>query len=174
MTNSLYHYYALMTGKAVQQEKAKVLYVDTTTRAGLGLLPELRRRRNYDFFCLNDGSFPKSAAPSGRSAWSISWSATSPSRAMGKGCRRYQSAGLGRTDGVSTIGGWLNSESRRDGSMNIPLSAICRFACAGETKVPTVLPVPIGITECTTVSGYTCTRLQACAASRPRVPRPQR
>ncbi|RFZ30237.1 Capsular polysaccharide phosphotransferase SacB [Mycobacterium marinum] len=59
MTNSLYHYYALMTGKAVQQEKAKVLYVDTTTRAGLGLLPELRRRRNYDFFCLNDGSFPE-------------------------------------------------------------------------------------------------------------------
>ncbi|MDC8983282.1 stealth family protein [Mycobacterium marinum] len=59
VTNSLYHYYALMTGKAVQQEKAKVLYVDTTTRAGLGLLPELRRRRNFDFFCLNDGSFPE-------------------------------------------------------------------------------------------------------------------
>jgi hypothetical protein len=59
VTNSFYHYYALMTGRAVQQEKAKVLYVDTTTRAGLGLLPELRRRRAHDFFCLNDGSFPE-------------------------------------------------------------------------------------------------------------------
>ncbi|KLO29872.1 stealth family protein [Mycobacterium haemophilum] len=59
VTNSLYHYYALMTGRAVQQEKAKVLYVDTTSYAGLDLLPELRKRRNYDFFCLNDGSFPE-------------------------------------------------------------------------------------------------------------------
>jgi hypothetical protein len=59
VTNSLYHYYSLMTGRAVQQERAKVLYVDTTTQAGLGLLPELRRRRAHDFFCLNDGSFPE-------------------------------------------------------------------------------------------------------------------
>lgn len=59
VTNSLYHYYALMTGRAVQQEKAKVLYVDTTTRAGLALLPQLRRKRGHDFFCLNDGSFPE-------------------------------------------------------------------------------------------------------------------
>ncbi|ETW24471.1 stealth family protein [Mycobacterium gastri] len=62
VTNSLYHYYALMTGRAVQQEKAKVLYVDTTSYAGLDLLPELRRQRNYDFFCLNDGSFPEVGA----------------------------------------------------------------------------------------------------------------
>jgi len=62
VTNSLYHYYALMTGRAVQQEKAKVLYVDTTTRAGLDLLPGLRKRRGYDFFCLNDGSFPEVSA----------------------------------------------------------------------------------------------------------------
>ena len=62
VTNSLYHYYALMTGRAVQQEKAKVRYVDTTTHAGLDLLPELRKRRGYDFFCLNDGSFPEVSA----------------------------------------------------------------------------------------------------------------
>jgi hypothetical protein len=66
VTNSFYHYYALMTGRAVQQEKAKVLYVDTTTRAGLGLLPLLRKRRGYDFFCLNDGSFPE--VPAGERA----------------------------------------------------------------------------------------------------------
>jgi hypothetical protein len=59
VTNSFYHYYALMTGRAVQQEKAKVLYVNTTTRAGLDLLPVLRKKRGYDFFCLNDSSFPE-------------------------------------------------------------------------------------------------------------------
>lgn len=62
VTNSFYHYYALMTGRAVQQEKAKVLYVNTTSYAGLGLLPELRKGRAYDFFCLNDGSFPEVSA----------------------------------------------------------------------------------------------------------------
>jgi hypothetical protein len=62
VTNSFYHYYALMTGHAVQQEKAKVLYVNTTTRAGLDLLPELRKKREYHFFCLNDSSFPEVSA----------------------------------------------------------------------------------------------------------------
>jgi hypothetical protein len=62
VTNSFYHYYALMTGRAVQQEKAKVRYVNTTTREGLGLLPELRKRCGYDFFCLNDSSFPEVSA----------------------------------------------------------------------------------------------------------------
>lgn len=62
VTNSFYHYYALMTGRAVQQEKAKVLYVDTTTRADLDLLPVLRKKRGYDFFCLNDSSFPEVSA----------------------------------------------------------------------------------------------------------------
>jgi hypothetical protein len=62
VTNSFYHYYALMTGRAVQQEKARVLYVDTTSHRGLALLPELRKRRGYDFFCLNDGSFPEVSA----------------------------------------------------------------------------------------------------------------
>lgn len=72
VTNSLYHYYALMTGRAVQQEKAKVLYVDTTSRAGLALLPELRKRRKYDFFCLNDGSFPEVGAAE-RAEWVVSF-----------------------------------------------------------------------------------------------------
>lgn len=62
VTNSLYHYYALLTGRAVQQEKANVRYVNTTTRAGLDLLPELRKRRRHHFFCLNDSSFPEVSA----------------------------------------------------------------------------------------------------------------
>lgn len=62
VTNSFYHYYALMTGRAVQQEKAKVLYVNTTAREGLDLLPVLRKKRGYDFFCLNDSSFPEVSA----------------------------------------------------------------------------------------------------------------
>lgn len=59
VTNSFYHYYALLTGRAVQQEKANVRYVNTTTRAGLNLLPELRKKRRQHFFCLNDSSFPE-------------------------------------------------------------------------------------------------------------------
>ena len=62
VTNSLYHYYALITGRAVQQEAAKVLYVDTTTEPGLKKLPELLKKRKFDFFCLNDGSFPEVGA----------------------------------------------------------------------------------------------------------------
>ena len=84
VTNSLYHYYALMTGRAVQQEKAKVLYVDTTTCAGLRLLPELRKRRGYDFFCLNDGSFPEVPAAERAERVVGSWNATSPYRRPGR------------------------------------------------------------------------------------------
>jgi Stealth protein CR2, conserved region 2/Stealth protein CR3, conserved region 3/Stealth protein CR4, conserved region 4/Stealth protein CR1, conserved region 1 len=62
VTNSLYHYFALFTGRAVQKIGAKVLYVDTTTRKGLGMLDKLLRTRSYDFFCLNDGSFPEVSA----------------------------------------------------------------------------------------------------------------
>lgn len=61
VTNSLYHYYALLTGRAVQNTDSNVLYVDTTTHKGLGLLKRLGRRRDFDFFCLNDGSFPEVA-----------------------------------------------------------------------------------------------------------------
>ncbi len=59
VTNSLYHYYALLTGRAVPQEKAKMRYVDTTSRKGLALLDGIARRRKFHFFCLNDGSFPE-------------------------------------------------------------------------------------------------------------------
>nr|WP_255222247.1 stealth family protein [Nocardia otitidiscaviarum] len=59
VTNSLYHYYALFTGRAVPQERAEVRYVDTTLYTGLALLDGLAARRNVDFFCLNDGSFPE-------------------------------------------------------------------------------------------------------------------
>ncbi|PNI08604.1 sugar phosphotransferase [Arthrobacter sp. AFG7.2] len=59
VTNSFYHYYALLTGRAVTQTAAKVRYVDTTMKAGLKYLPKLLAKRNMDFFCLNDGSFPE-------------------------------------------------------------------------------------------------------------------
>jgi hypothetical protein len=59
VTNSFYHYYALLTGRAVTQTAARVRYVDTTARAGLNYLPKLLAKRNMDFFCLNDGSFPE-------------------------------------------------------------------------------------------------------------------
>ncbi len=59
VTNSFYHYYALLTGHAVTQTAARVRYVDTTARAGLNYLPKLLAKRNMDFFCLNDGSFPE-------------------------------------------------------------------------------------------------------------------
>ncbi|MEA9985015.1 MULTISPECIES: stealth family protein [Subtercola] len=62
VTNSLYHYYALMTGQAVVQEAARVRYVDTTQRSGLGMLPGLLNKRSFDFFCLNDGSYPEVSA----------------------------------------------------------------------------------------------------------------
>jgi hypothetical protein len=62
VTNSFYHYYALLTGRAVTQTAAKVRYVDTTMRTGLNYLPKLLSKRNVDFFCLNDGSFPEVSA----------------------------------------------------------------------------------------------------------------
>lgn len=59
VTNSLYHYYALLTGRAVTQETARTDYVDTTTLSGLKSMDKLLVRRNLDMFCLNDGSFPE-------------------------------------------------------------------------------------------------------------------
>jgi len=61
VTNSLYHYYALLTGRAVPQETATMRYVDTTCHTGLALLGGLGASRDTDFFCLNDGSFPEVA-----------------------------------------------------------------------------------------------------------------
>ena len=59
VTNSLYHYYALMTGRAVAQTQARSLYVETTLRLALWQMNKLRKRRDQDMFCLNDGSFPE-------------------------------------------------------------------------------------------------------------------
>jgi hypothetical protein len=59
VTNSLYHYFALITGRAVIQTDARVRYVDTTARQGVSDMKRLLKRRDYDFFCLNDGSFPE-------------------------------------------------------------------------------------------------------------------
>jgi hypothetical protein len=59
VTNSLYHYYALLTGRALRNESATAQYVDTTTGAGLRSLDKLLRKRSFDCFCLNDGSFPE-------------------------------------------------------------------------------------------------------------------
>jgi UDP-glucose 4-epimerase len=59
VTNSLYHYYALMVGKAVQQNGAKVRYIETTLRSARDAMDELLLRRDQDMFCLNDGSRPE-------------------------------------------------------------------------------------------------------------------
>ena len=59
VTNSLYHYYALMTGRAVVQTTARVTYVETTLASSLRQMKTLLKDRSQDFFCLNDGSEPE-------------------------------------------------------------------------------------------------------------------
>jgi UDP-glucose 4-epimerase len=59
VTNSLYHYYALMTGRAVQQTEARVRYVETTLASAPAEMERILRDRDHDFFCLNDGSAPE-------------------------------------------------------------------------------------------------------------------
>jgi hypothetical protein len=59
VTNSLYHYYALLTGRAVTQTALRVLYVETTLARSADLLRRLERRRRYEMFCLNDGNEPE-------------------------------------------------------------------------------------------------------------------
>ncbi|TAM66273.1 MAG: sugar phosphotransferase [Microbacteriaceae bacterium] len=59
VTNSFYHYYALMTGRAVVQTQARVGYIETTLRMALRQMDKLLRRRDHDMFCLNDGSRPE-------------------------------------------------------------------------------------------------------------------
>ncbi|MFD4421003.1 stealth family protein [Agromyces sp. NPDC058484] len=59
VTNSLYHYYGLLTGKAVVQTDARVKYIETTLRTSLPAMRRLLKRRDQDMFCLNDGSFPE-------------------------------------------------------------------------------------------------------------------
>ncbi|WP_382303600.1 stealth family protein [Herbiconiux sp. UC225_62] len=59
VTNSFYHYYALMTGRAVVQTEAKVKYIETTLRSALKEMDVLLKKRSMDMFCLNDGSKPE-------------------------------------------------------------------------------------------------------------------
>lgn len=59
VTNSFYHYYALMTGRAVVQTQARVRYIETTLRSALKAMRRLLKRRDADMFCLNDGSKPE-------------------------------------------------------------------------------------------------------------------
>ncbi|HEY5222710.1 MAG TPA: stealth family protein [Microbacteriaceae bacterium] len=59
VTNSFYHYYALMTGRAVVQTQARVGYIETTLRMALRQMDKLLKRRDHDMFCLNDGSKPE-------------------------------------------------------------------------------------------------------------------
>lgn len=81
VTNSLYHYYAMLTGRAVPQEMARMRYVDTTSQRGLALLDVLAVHRDVDFFCLNDGSFPEVAEADRVRAVSEFLSAYFPDRA---------------------------------------------------------------------------------------------
>jgi UDP-glucose 4-epimerase len=62
VTNSLYHYYALMTGRAVTQTQAKVLYIETTLKQAPAMMKRLLKARDQDMFCLNDGSKPEISA----------------------------------------------------------------------------------------------------------------
>ncbi|QOC25069.1 stealth conserved region 3 domain-containing protein [Microbacterium hominis] len=55
VTNSLYHYYALMTGRAVATTAPRVTYVQTTMVSALRKMRRLEERRDADMFCLNDG-----------------------------------------------------------------------------------------------------------------------
>jgi hypothetical protein len=59
VTNSFYHYYALMTGRAVVQTQARVMYVETTLKSSHSQMNSLLKSRSMDFFCLNDGSAPE-------------------------------------------------------------------------------------------------------------------
>jgi hypothetical protein len=55
VTNSLYHYYALMTGRAVATHRPNVRYIQTTLTASLRRMERLAERTDVDMFCLNDG-----------------------------------------------------------------------------------------------------------------------
>jgi hypothetical protein len=55
VTNCLYHYYALMTGRAIATHRPRVRYVQTTMAKSLRRMETLAERRDVDMFCLNDG-----------------------------------------------------------------------------------------------------------------------
>ncbi len=55
VTNSLAHYYACFTGRALPTTEPRVRYVQTTLSGELERLDRLTERRDVDMFCLNDG-----------------------------------------------------------------------------------------------------------------------
>lgn len=55
VTNCLYHYYALETGRAVASTAPRVRYCQTTLASGLRRMERLAERADVDMFCLNDG-----------------------------------------------------------------------------------------------------------------------
>ncbi len=59
VTNSLYHHYALATGRAVITTEPRTRYVQTTQLDSLRTMERLVSRRDTDMFCLNDGSVPE-------------------------------------------------------------------------------------------------------------------
>jgi hypothetical protein len=59
VTNSLYHYYSLFTGRAVVTAEPRVRYIQTTKLDSLRRMERLIERRDTDMFCLNDGSEPE-------------------------------------------------------------------------------------------------------------------
>ncbi|MFG6445133.1 stealth conserved region 3 domain-containing protein [Microbacterium sp. P06] len=59
VTNSLYHYYALFTGRAVVTTEPRIRYIQTTQLDSLRRMERLIERRDTDMFCLNDGSEPE-------------------------------------------------------------------------------------------------------------------
>ena len=56
VTNSLYHYYAMLTGRAVVTAAPRVQYLETTLAGSLRRMARLTTRRDLDMFCLNDGA----------------------------------------------------------------------------------------------------------------------
>jgi hypothetical protein len=153
VTNSLYHYYALLTGRAVPHESASARYIETTSRDGLSSLGELLARRDADFFCLNDGSTPEvdedhrartvsdflACYFPHRAPWELDCAARLPERAHGQ-------PRLPETTGPRRRG------TRGASGMTTPTCRSRDCACRAVTASPTVGPLSSGTTECTTVS----------------------
>lgn len=55
VTNSLYHYYAMLTGRAAPTTEPRVRYVHTTTAGALARIDRLAARGDVDMLCFNDG-----------------------------------------------------------------------------------------------------------------------
>lgn len=59
VTNSLYHYYAAFTGRALATTEPRTAYIQTTQRDAPARMGRLLAGRDVDMFCLNDGSEPQ-------------------------------------------------------------------------------------------------------------------